>query len=108
LTNVASLVRAIRRPYQSFILDNNAMTSPDENITPLDPEAFWDAILSRDPQQIRTAFAPLGRAEKQAVLQHLYRMATEPGWHPEQRLSARTALKALGFVSDPLNEEGLR
>jgi hypothetical protein len=82
------------------------MSTLDQTNTSLDPEAFWDAILSRDPNQIRAAFAPLGRAEKQAVMQHLFRMATEPGWHPEQRLSARTALKALGFVSEQLNEEG--
>ncbi|KPL84271.1 hypothetical protein SE15_03780 [Thermanaerothrix daxensis] len=69
-----------------------------------DPETFWEAILSRDPQQIRATFAPLDRESQMAVMQHLFRMATEPGWHPEQRLSARKALEALGFAPNGLNE----
>ncbi|WP_299027241.1 hypothetical protein [uncultured Thermanaerothrix sp.] len=71
---------------------------------PIDPEAFWEAILSRDPQQIQAAFARLDREAQKAVMQHLFRMVNEPGWHPEQRLSARKALEALGIPPNYLRQ----
>lgn len=61
-------------------------------------ENLWDALLSRNPERIRQAFAGLDAEERQAVQTHLQRMATEPGWHPEQRLSAQTALESLSTV----------
>jgi hypothetical protein len=64
--------------------------------TGLDPlEILWDSLLSREPEQVQAAFATLNDEEKKAVQAHLQRMATEEGWHPEQRLSAELALQAL-------------
>lgn len=58
-------------------------------------EQFWDALLSRQPERIRAAFSGLDAASQAEVLRHLHRMAGEAGWHREQKLSARAALKAL-------------
>lgn len=58
-------------------------------------EDFWDAILSRHPNLIRQACRTLDETERKALLAHLKRMSTEPGWHPEQVASALAALQAL-------------
>lgn len=60
-----------------------------------DLETLWDQLLSRQPDQVLKAFAALSESEQQAVLSHLRNMAEEDGWHPEQRISAQAALKAL-------------
>jgi hypothetical protein len=57
-------------------------------------EDFWDAILSRQPALIRKACETLSEEERQALLAHLRRMTSEPGWHPEQTASALAALQA--------------
>lgn len=62
-------------------------------------EQLWDGLLSRQPEQIQRAFATLTPGDQMGVLAHLKRMATEPGWHPEQRASALAALAALGLES---------
>jgi hypothetical protein len=62
----------------------------------VDPiEALWEEILSRQLERIQKAFAPLSPEEKTAVLKHLKGMVSEPGWHPEQVVSASQALDAL-------------
>ena len=61
-------------------------------------EILWDNLLSRQPERVRAAFSTLTSAEQQAVLDHLKRMSQEPGWHPEQRRSAQTALDALAVL----------
>ncbi len=61
-------------------------------------ETLWDGLLSRQPEQIRAAYAGLDEIEKIAVLAHLERMASESGWHPEQHLSAQAALEALNRI----------
>ena len=66
----------------------------EESPDPL--EAFWDWLLSGQPELIRQAYSDLDEAERQSVLAHLARMASEPGWQPEQRASARAALDVLG------------
>ena len=58
-------------------------------------EIIWDALLSREPDQIRAMFGSLDAASRRVVLAHLRRMGCEEGWHPEQRISAQTALDAL-------------
>lgn len=58
-------------------------------------EILWDALLSRDPEQVRKAFDCLSPRIQRDILAHLHRMATEPDWHPEQRISAQAALDAL-------------
>ncbi len=74
----------------------------DETIDPL--EVLWDQLLSRQPDQVRGAFASLNAAEKQHILAHLHRMTAEPGWHAEQRKSARAALEALGEKGPPTGD----
>jgi hypothetical protein len=56
---------------------------------------FWSELLSGDAGRARQAFAPLSSDEQQAVLLHLRRMTTEPGWHPAQVENALAALDAL-------------
>jgi hypothetical protein len=58
-------------------------------------EGLWNALLSRQPAQVRSAFERLSKDEQHSVHTHLQRMSEEPGWHPEQRASARAALAAL-------------
>jgi hypothetical protein len=60
-----------------------------------DPEVIWDHLLSRQPERVQSAFQCLSSQEQRAVLTHLQRMANEPGWHPEQCISARAAFQAL-------------
>ncbi|MCL4560386.1 MAG: hypothetical protein M1281_13705 [Chloroflexi bacterium] len=62
---------------------------------PIPLDDFWDQILSRQPEIIRLAFAQADQMEQKNVLSHLKRMATEEGWHPQQRASAIAALDAL-------------
>ena len=64
-----------------------------------DLEEIWDALLSRDVQRIRSAYNSLEIEDQKAVLSHLMDMAIEPGWHAEQRISARAALEALASDS---------
>jgi hypothetical protein len=64
-----------------------------------DLEDLWDALLSRQAGQVRAAFYSLDDERRTAVYNHLQRMANEPDWHAEQRLSAQAALNAL-------NDEG--
>lgn len=59
-------------------------------------EKFWEDVLSREEKRIRAAVNGLADTEeRQAVLNHLMAMATEPDWTESQRISARAALKAL-------------
>ena len=58
-------------------------------------ETTWDSLLSRDPSQIRLAYAALDAASKKVVVDHLQTLCTEEGWHPEQVVSAQVALRAL-------------
>ena len=53
---------------------------------------FWDQLLSRQPEQIQAAFSQLTAEERSAVVAHLRRMASEPGWLEVQRASAQAAL----------------
>ncbi|MFM8321286.1 MAG: hypothetical protein ACKOC5_10255 [Chloroflexota bacterium] len=62
-------------------------------------EELWDALLSRDPAQVRQAFAQLEQDEQELVRAHLYKMTSEEGWHPEQVRSAQAALAALAAES---------
>jgi len=61
-----------------------------------DPVAlFWESLLSRQPNQIQAAFNSVDKTTQAQVLEHLQQMVTEEGWHPEQVLSAQTALEIL-------------
>ena len=59
-------------------------------------EQIWDNLLSREPGSVRAAYSTLDKEEQAAVLSHLRKMASEPGWHPEQKKSADIALEELG------------
>lgn len=58
-------------------------------------ESLWDALLSRQDELILKAFSSLDKEGKEAVMNHLRRMCTEMGWHPEQAASAKSALDVL-------------
>jgi hypothetical protein len=60
-----------------------------------DLEIMWENLLSRNPERIRAAFSALTPKEQESILVHLNRMATESGWHPEQRRSAEAAVLAI-------------
>ena len=58
-------------------------------------DRIWTEILSRDAARIKTAYTSLSADEQKKVHAHLKKMAAEEGWHPEQVLSAQTALEAI-------------
>ena len=55
-------------------------------------EKTWGDLLSRDAEKILAAFRSLDTNSREEVLTHLRRMSSEPGWHPEQVISAAAAL----------------
>ena len=55
----------------------------------------WEMLLSREPDWIEKAFVSLHPDQKRAVLIHLQKMVSEPGWQPEQQTSAQIALDTL-------------
>jgi hypothetical protein len=63
-------------------------------------ERLWEDLLSRQPDRIWKAFASLGAPDQEAVLAHLHCMISETGWQPEQRASARAAIKAIESHTD--------
>ena len=67
------------------------------NGLPLDLELLWDELLSRQPERIREVFGSLDAPSQKIILTHLETMVRETGWQPEQRISARAALLALGY-----------
>jgi hypothetical protein len=58
-------------------------------------ENLWGGLLSRQPELVRATFSTLDTEERAAIRAHLQRIVSEAGWHPEQRLSAQSALDAL-------------
>lgn len=58
-------------------------------------EYLWENLLSRQPGLINEAFTSLDKDQRQAVLDHLQKMINQPGWQPEQRISAQAALDKL-------------
>jgi len=58
-------------------------------------EKAWDDLLSRDAGRVRERFASLDIESQRTVMAHLKKMATEDGWHIEQKTSAEAALLAL-------------
>lgn len=65
----------------------------EENLDPI--QLFWDNLLSREPARIQWAFSTLDENSKQAVINHLEKMISETGWHPEQVKSAQAALETI-------------
>jgi len=58
-------------------------------------EKVWGDLLSRDAQKIANSFASLDSESQKTVLDHLQRMLSEDGWHPEQVKSAQVAMDVL-------------
>ena len=58
-------------------------------------EKSWDDLLSRNKDRIIARYGSLDAGSQKTVLNHLHRMTTESGWHPEQVKSAHSALQAL-------------
>jgi hypothetical protein len=58
-------------------------------------EETWGALLSRDGVEVLRAYQALDPQSRQVVLDHITRMANEPGWHLEQAFSAQSALEAI-------------
>lgn len=58
-------------------------------------EDTWGALLSRKKADVLNAFNALDDGSRTVVLDHLTKMATEKGWHPEQVKSAKSALRAI-------------
>lgn len=56
---------------------------------------LWEMLLSREPEWIEKAFESLLPDQKSAVLAHLQKMVSEPGWQPEQQISAQAALDTI-------------
>jgi hypothetical protein len=65
------------------------------NTNRLSVEQLWDNLLSREIEKIESSFRNLNKADRIAVIEHLNRMTTEGGWHPEQKKSAQIALKTI-------------
>jgi hypothetical protein len=61
----------------------------------LSVEQLWDNLLSREIEKIKSSFQHLNQSDRIAVIEHLNRMTTEDGWHPEQNKSAQIALQAI-------------
>ncbi|MBO9308391.1 MAG: hypothetical protein J7551_01250 [Chloroflexi bacterium] len=64
-------------------------------------ETFWSDLLSEEPARVAAAWSLLQVAdERQAVREHLRKMATEEGWSDVQRQAARAALAVIAPESD--------
>lgn len=59
-------------------------------------KVIWGNILSQKVDVIIDEFNAIGDQEKSYILDHLYRMTSENGWHPGQITSAQFALQVLG------------
>lgn len=59
-------------------------------------QELWELLLSRNPEKVRKAFYSLSETDQKYILEHLTRMVEEPGWHPEQHISAKIALQSIG------------
>ena len=62
-------------------------------------EHLWDSLLSREPEKIKSTFHHLNQSERNTVIEHLNRMTTEDGWHPEQNISASIALQIIAKLT---------
>jgi hypothetical protein len=85
----------VRFDYTSGKMERGAALSE-----PMHPEEFWNRLLSKDPDLIRSAWKTLKAEEREIVRSHLRRMAQEEGWQTGQRLAARAALDCLENLRD--------
>jgi len=66
-------------------------------------ENLWEVMLSRNPARIIAVFQALSEEDQTLVFQHLKLMATDKGWHPEQRFSADSALNVINDFRNKSN-----
>jgi hypothetical protein len=53
------------------------------------PEDFWAEVLSGDAGRVRQALRRIPEQERAAAVEHLRRMASDPGWQlPKERQGA--------------------
>ncbi len=52
-------------------------------------------LHSRQPAMIEKAFTSLESDQQKAVMDHLQHLVAEPGWQPEQRVTAQAALDTI-------------
>jgi hypothetical protein len=62
-------------------------------------EKTWNGLLSRESELIQQTYLSLDTNNQRVVLEHLKKMTSETGWHPEQVTSARAALDAITAIS---------
>ena len=62
-------------------------------------EKTWNGLLSRESELIQQTYLSLDANNQRVVLEHLKKMTSETGWHPEQVTSARAALDAIEAIS---------
>ncbi len=75
-----------------------------QNMRKTETEHLWSKLLSRNDEEIKSTFNALNAHEKRYVIDHLKKMASEDGWHPEQ---IRSALHARS-VLEPENNSHLQ
>jgi hypothetical protein len=63
-------------------------------------DKLWDDLLSRDSELIQRAYLQFGKDEQKEILDHLKNMASKPGWHLEQKISAQAALKVIDALEN--------
>lgn len=68
---------------------------PINNHNFLSLEGFWENILSRDKELVQSTINKVSNDEKNQIIYHLQKMASEPGWHEEQIKSAKYALDVI-------------
>ncbi len=76
-----------------------SLQNKNEKNDPLSVEQLWDNLLSREIEQIKTSFQHLNQSDRISVIEHLNRMTSEDGWHPEQKKSAQIALQAIEEIT---------
>ena len=64
-------------------------------------ETVWDGLLSRLPEQVQASYASLDEMEKKAVLDHLDKIESQLGWHPEQSLGSGLQKTIQWYLSNP-------
>ena len=65
-----------------------------------DKELFWENLLSRDPEKVKSAWLMLPVEYKKDVRGHLVSMVTELDWQPGQVKSAEAALDIIDRMKE--------
>ena len=63
-------------------------------------ENIWEMLLSGQPSLILQGFNALLPDQQEGAREHLVKMVSEPGWQPEQRVSAKSALDTIAELEE--------